>query len=62
MTTATKNEIASQTATWAVLCKNHDHGAADVDFVRKTEKDAERSANLFRQCGYKTVEVKRYTR
>lgn len=60
MTTATQNE--STTATWSVICKDHDCGAANVDFVRKSEKDAERSARLFRQCGYKTVEVRRYTR
>ena len=52
----------STTATWAVICKNHDHGAADVNFIRKTQKDAERSATLFRQCGYQDVQVKQYTR
>jgi hypothetical protein len=58
MTTATKNY--STTATWSVICKDHDCGAADVDFIRKTEKDAERSANLFRQCGYRNVTVKQF--
>jgi hypothetical protein len=56
-----KNENASNTATWAVICKDHDCGAANVDFIRKTEKDAERSAKLFRQCGYRNVEVKQFT-
>mgnify|MGYP003427380297 CR=1 len=59
MTTATKNE--NTTATWMVICTQHDCGAQDVNFVRKSEKDAERSARLFRQCGY-TVEVKQFTR
>lgn len=59
MMTATKNE--STTATWSVICKDHDCGAADIDFIRKSEKDAERSARLFRQCGYRSVVVKQYT-
>lgn len=53
--------ITSTTETWAIICTNHDCGAQDVYFVRKTKKDAERSARLFRQCGYE-VEVKQYTR
>lgn len=57
MTTATK----TATATWLVECKNHDCGAQDVHFIRKSQKDAERSARLFRQCGYRQVTTRRYT-
>ncbi len=62
MTTATAKKDFSATATWVVVCSNHDRGSADVNFIRKTQKDAERSADLFRQCGYRTVQVKQFTR
>jgi hypothetical protein len=62
MTTATAKKDLSATATWVVVCSKHDRGSADVHFIRKTLKDAERSANLFRQCGYTSVEVKQFTR
>jgi|GEM_PF-5722610 len=59
--TNAKKTTESSTATWSVICTDHDCGAQDVDFLRKTKKDADRSAKLFRQCGYK-VTVKQFTR
>lgn len=61
---ATKNAKSAEkstTETWMVICTNHDYGAQDVSFIRKSKEDAERSARLFRQCGYQ-VEVKQFTK
>lgn len=58
MTTTT----TSTTARWIVDCRKHDCGAQDVHFIRKTEKDAERSARLFRQCGYQEVTVRQFSK
>ena len=40
-----------------IAAKDHDMGAADVTIYRETREDAERSADLMRQCGYRTVTV-----
>ena len=58
MTTATE----SRTATWVVEYSDHDCGAQSGHFIRKSEKDAKRSADLMRQCGYRETSYRQFTR
>lgn len=45
---------------WIVEYSNHDVGSSSGHFVRKTQKDAERSAKLMKECGYQTVTVREF--
>jgi hypothetical protein len=40
---------------YKVTATNHDQGARNAEFVRKTLEDAERTARLMRECGYQTT-------
>lgn len=42
---------------YRITATNHDSGANDATYTRETRERAEWSADLLRQCGYRTVEV-----
>ena len=56
------NATASTTATWIVEYSDHDCGAKGGSMIRKTEKIANRTARLMRECGYQTVTVRQWTK
>lgn len=39
---------------YKVICHSHDKGSKGCVLIRETEQDAERTADLMWQCGYKT--------
>lgn len=55
-----KTQQAEKKELWIVQYMNHDMGSTGGYFVRKSEKEAERSAKLMRECGYQTVTVRQF--
>jgi len=43
--------------TYRITGTDHDLGARDVTITRQTEIEAEWTADLHRQCGYRTVTI-----
>jgi hypothetical protein len=50
------------TRTWVVEYSDHDAGSAGGHMIRRTRKDAERTARLLKGCGYRKTSVRQFTR
>ncbi len=50
------------TATWVVVFSDHDEGCTGGHFIRRSEDDAKRSAELMSQCGYRETSHRQWTK
>jgi len=51
----------TNTETWVVEYSDHDCGSTGGSMIRKTEKEAKRTARLMGECGYQTTTVRQFT-
>ena len=49
------------TATWIVEYSDHDEGSPGGSIIRKTRKDAARTARLMGECGYRETSYRQWT-
>ncbi len=52
----------TSTETWIVIYSDHDMGAKDGTILRKTKTDAKRAVSILKQCGYRDVSFKQWTK
>lgn len=54
--------MKTTTETWVVEYSEHDCGSRSGHLIRKSEKDAQRTARLLKECGYAKVTFRQYTK